>query len=1130
MRAITLARFVVLSILFLLGPATFLLGDEPPESKGGPKAFKRLKFRSIGPAAGGRVCRACGVPGDPRTWYAATAAGGVWKSVDGGTHWKSIFDDQPISSVGSIAVAASDPNVIYVGSGEANIRGNVEVGNGIYKSTDAGKTWKHVWKQEGQIGTMAFHPTNPDIAFAAVLGHAFAANPERGVYRTTDGGKTWQQVLRRDAETGASDVCVDPSNPKIVFAGLWQARRRPWEMTSGGAGSGLYVSRDGGDTWTQLVPAPPPESAQAESEPAQGTKRCAGLPEGMWGKVGLAVARSDGRHVYALIEADKGGLFRSDDGGDSWKLVNSEHAIRQRAWYYSTLTVHPTNPYEVWFPQVPLLKSIDGGKTLQRVKGPHHGDHHDIWIDPKDPTRIINSNDGGVDISTNGGETWFAPPLPISQFYHINVDSRWPYHISGTMQDIGTASGPSDNLSLGLIPLSEWHNVGGGEAGYTASDPVDPDIVYAGEYGGYISRYDHRTRQARNISVYPFNPSGHGAEDLRYRFQWTAPILVSPHDHNIVYHAANVLFRTQDAGRTWTPLSPDLTRNDKTKQKWSGGPITGDNTGVEVYGTVFAIAESPLEKGVLWAGSDDGLLHVSRDNGKTWNNVTDNVKGLPEWGTIICIEPSPFDAGTAYVVVDAHKLDDRRPYLFKTTDFGKTFRSLIGQGAPAKSGDTEASGPLPVDISLRVVREDPKRKGMLYLGGERGLYVCWNDGATWQPLKLNLPTVTITDLAVKKDDLVVGTNGRSIWIFDDLTPLREGTETISGKEASLLPPRTAVRYHYHPILERAGLLGAGENPPRGAILHLVLPKKPKGDVVLEVVDAQGRSVNRFTSKKPPEEPEVDGDYPSEKFKQLVLPTAPGLHRIVWDLRWKGADVIRGAKVDSGEPRIGPLVNAGVHTLQLTVDGRTTTAKIEVLHDYRTLPQALLAKLEQAVGKSTGLEELLRKLEPEGLNTELQEQLRLTLQVRDDISRLAHAVEQIRAVRGQIVARNELLAPDPKAATLVKASKALFAKLETLEERFHNPKAKVIYDILAQKGGAQLYSQLAWLFEELKEGDGPPTQGIREVYAQQAELLSKLINDWKELQAGDLARLNEQAKKLDLPLVVVPSAPEKTAMR
>jgi photosystem II stability/assembly factor-like uncharacterized protein len=1072
-----------LTTLAILIGVSVTHADEP---KSDPSPFKRLKFRSIGPAAGGRVCRVAGVAGDPHTCYAATAASGLWKSTDGGVHWKPIFDDQPTSTIGALAIAPSDPNVIYAGSGEANIRGNIEVGNGIYKSSDAGKTWKHVWKQEGQIGTVIVHPANPDIAFAAVLGHAFGPNPERGVYRTTDGGKSWQRVLFKDADTGASDVCFDPSNPHILFAGLWQARRRPWELISGGTGSGLYTSHDGGDTWVQLVP-PPSDTPDFKEDAPAGKKFTKGLPQGVWGKIGVAVAPSDSRRVYILIEAEKGGLYRSDDGGESWKRVHDSRGIRQRAFYYTTLTVDPNNADVVWCPQVPLLKSIDGGKTFQRVKGPHHGDHHDIWIDPKDSRRVLNGNDGGVDISTNGGETWFAPPLPWGQFYHISVDNRLPYHVAGTMQDIGTGSGPSNSLSKAGIAPSDWHPVGGGETGFTASDPTDPNIVYAGEYGGYISRYDHRTRQARSIGVYPFNPSGHDPASLKYRFQWTSPVLVSPHDHRVVYHAANVLFRTSDAGRHWTPISPDLTRNDKSKQKWSGGPITGDNTGVEVYGTIYALAESPKQKGVLWAGSDDGLVQVSTDDGRNWNNVTDNLKGMPEWGTVRCIEASPFDAGTAYVVVDAHKLDDRRPYLFKTSDFGKAWKKL--------------SDKLPRDAYLHVVRADPQQPDLLYLGGERGLFVSWDDGANWQPFKRNLPTVTITDLIVKHNDLVVGTNGRSVWILDDLTPLRQWQPAIQDKDVILFPVQPAVRYRYYNPLGEKKPLGAGQNPPVGALVHCFFKAKPKDDIALEVLDAKDNRVTLLTSKKEPEEKPVEGDYSEPKYKKTVLPIEPGLHRVVWDLRYQGAEAIKGAKADSGEPKKGPLVNPGTYTLKLTVEGQTRTAKVEVLPD----PRSGLAGVEAS-----------------RLTEELNEQIELALKVRDDITSLAHTVEQLRIIKGQLVARNELLKEDSHAKALREASRALLVRLDTLEEKLHNPKAKISYDILAQKGGARLYSQLVWLFEMLKDSDGAPAQGIREVFAEQSELLRKYQDEWRALVAKDLAALNEQAKKLDLPVVLLPT--------
>jgi photosystem II stability/assembly factor-like uncharacterized protein len=1061
-------------VLFLAAPVS---ADAP---KGGPEAFKHLEYRSIGPAAGGRVSRVCGVPGDPLTYYAATAAGGVWKSSDGGIHWQPIFDDQPISSMGAVAVAPSDPSIVYAGSGEANIRSNVAAGNGIYRSTDAGKTWQHLWKQEGQIGQIIVHPGNADIAFAAVLGHAFGPNPERGVYRTADGGKTWQQVLKKDADTGAIDIALDPSSPRVIFAALWQARRRPWELTSGGPGSGLYVSRDGGDTWKKLGPL-----SATEKEPrGEGNKEPPGkgLPEGIWGRIGLAVAPSDGRRVYALIEAENGGLYRSDDGGDSWTLASGHHALRQRPWYFSTITVDPKNPDVVYCPQVRLLKSIDGGKTFTPVKKTHHGDHHDLWIDPRDPKRMIDANDGGVDVSSNGGETWFAPPLPIAQFYHIAADNRLPYHVMGPMQDLGTASGPSNSLSTAGIAVSDWHSVGGGETGFIAPDPADPNIVWAGEYGGYVSRYDHRTRQARNVSIYPTNPSGHGSEDLRYRFQWTAPLLISPHDSQVVYHAANVLFRTSDGGKSWQPISPDLTRNDRTRQKWSGGPITGDNTGAEYYCTIFAVAESPKQQGVIWAGSDDGRIHVTRDGGKTWDDVGKNIKGLPEWGTVSCIEASPFDAATAYAVVDAHRLDDMKPYLFKTSDFGKSWQSL--------------SAALPPDIYLHVVREDPLRKGLLFLGTERGVSFSTNDGAAWQALKLNLPTVAVHDLVVKKDDLVVGTNGRSIWIFDDLTPIRQYSDEVAKKERYLFPSERAVlRWRYHQPLHAPHEGSAGANPPQGAIIYYYLKDKPKGDVTLDVLDGQGQVIRTLSSKPEPEDfPVGDPDGPEEPNK-APLKAEAGLNRGVWNLRYKGPERIQGAKIDGGEVREGPLVNPGTYTLRLTADGKTVEGKVAVRLDPRV-------ELSEAV---------------------LESHLKFALEVRDTISRLSRDVNRLRAVRKQVADRNELLKDETRAADLVKESKALIEKLDLLEAKFHNPKAQVGYDILAQKGGAQLYSQLVLLHEFADDSDGPITQGMREVFADERKVLAGYETNLDALFKEGVARLNEQAKKLDLPAIHVPAA-------
>jgi photosystem II stability/assembly factor-like uncharacterized protein len=1044
-------------VVCALGSSLLTAQDKtkPPET---PAAFKALKYRLIGPAAGGRVSRVAGVPGDPTIYYAATASGGVWKSTDAGASWKSVFDDQPISSIGSIAVSPSNPNVVYVGSGEANIRGNVAAGNGIYKSTDAGKTWTHVWKQEGQIGTMIVHPGNEDIAFAAVLGRAFGPNAERGVYRTRDGGRTWQQVLKKDADTGASDVAIDPSNPSIVFAGLWQARRRPWELVSGGPGSSLHVSRDGGDTWKALTGS--------------------GLPEGTWGKVGVAVAPSDGRRVYAIIEADKGGLFRSDDGGENWTLANASRQIRQRAWYYSTLTVNPVNADDLYLPQVPMLRSIDGGKTIQTVKGLHHGDHHDLWIDPKNPKRMISGNDGGVDVTTNGGETWYAPPLPISQFYHVSVDNRRPYHVAGAMQDLGTAQGPSMSLSGG-IALNDWYSVGGGEAGHVVSDWSDPNIVYAGEYLGIITRYDHRTGEARNVSAWPENPSGQAGTEMRYRFQWTAPIAISPHDAKVVYHGAQVIFRTMDGGQRWDTISQDLTRNDTTKQQWSGGPITGDNTGVETYGTVFAIAESPKARGVIWAGSDDGLVHVTRDGGTTWTNVTKGMPGLPEWGTVSIIEPSPFDAATAYAAIDAHRMDDARPYLYKTTDYGRSW--------------TRLDGGLPPDEYLHVVREDPARKGLLYVGTERGVRYSTDDGASWKPLKLNLPTVAVHDLVVKEDDLVVGTHGRSIWILDDLQPIREMSDKITATDVHLFPVADAIRWR----------TGGGtwayqharfSNPPAGASIYYFLKDKAKGELKIEILNGAGTVVQTLSSV--PREPDYSSeDDDPEDFKKAALSIDAGVQRAVWDLKWEGAKKIKGAKIDTGDPSNGPRAVPGTYQVRLTVDGKTATSPLKIVADPRgSAPQS-----------------------------DLDAQLAFALRVRDDISKLTGLVNQVRSVRDQLLARSKSLEArksEGAVADLLKNAEVVIAKADALEGKLHNPKAEIVYDILAMRGGTKLYSRLSPLQMWAIEAEGPPTAGMLQVLATQEKELEGLARDTDQFLRQEVAPLNELAAKLAMPFVIV----------
>ena len=1091
-----------LSLLILLF-ALPLRADEaaPPKS---PPEFEKLKYRSIGPSSGGRVSRVAGVAGDPYTYYAATAAGGVWKSEDGGISFKPIFDEQPVSSIGSIAVAPSDPNVVYVGSGEANIRGNVGGGNGIYKSTDAGKSWKHVWKQIGQIGTMIVHPKDPDIAFAAVLGHAFGPNQERGVYRTKDGGKTWERVLFKDENTGASDICFDPNNPRILFAGLWQVRRKPWEMTSGGPGSGLYVSRDSGDSWEKL-------GLKSEGKPETE------LPAGPFGKVCIAVAASNSNRIYAMIEAEKGGLYRSDDGGKAWTRVNADHTVRRRPWYFSTITVDPTNADVVWAPQVPLLKSIDGGKTFAKVNGTHHSDHHDCWIDPKNPRRMIVCNDGGVEITSDGGKSWYAPPLPLAQFYHIACDSSVPYRVMGTMQDQGTASGPSNSLSSAGIVLGDWYNVGGGEAGYAVPDPTNPNIVYAGEYSGIITRYDHRTQQARHVGIYPFSQSGHGASILKYRFQWTAPILISKHDPKVVYHAANVLFRTRDGGQSWDKLGGDLTRDDKNKQRWSGGPITGDNTGVEVYGTIFALAESSKDAKVLWAGSDDGLVHITRDGGIRWDNVTANIPDLPDWATIRCIEASPFDVGTAYLVADAHRLDDYRPHVWKTADFGQTWKKM-------------ADG-LSSEVYAHVVREDPKRKGLLYLGTEHGVMFSLDAGETWQPLQLNLPTVAVHDLVVKDDDLVVGTHGRSIWIFDDLTPLREWTPAIESKANHLFSIRPSIRWRYHSQVSSHHEKGVGDNPPKGAVIDYYFKEKPKKPITIEILDDANKRIAFIDGKDgKSDDDEEKRDDPEPESKRPEIPALAGVNRFVWDLTHSGGGFIPKARVDGGNPAVGPMVAPGIYTAKVTVDGKVMKGKLEVRIDPRvTEPRgSLLARRGLEILeiqpreadpklKEQAVPWLKRSTGNDAVQAEAKEQEKLALQLRDDIGKLAGMVAQIRGIQKQLKLQAEIL-DDPKFEPLLKAGRALRAKLDDLEGRLHNPRAEVTYDILAQRGGAKLYSQLTGLLDIATGGDGPPTQGMAELAIDLEKELGIDEAEFAVLKKEDLATVNHLARKLQAPMI------------
>jgi photosystem II stability/assembly factor-like uncharacterized protein len=1069
--ATLVVTFVGLCGFAAQAPAAVTPAVEKPKSE-----FGALKFRALGPAISGRVTRVAGVPGDPLAYFVAFAQGGVWKSVNGGRDWQPLFDEQPTNSIGSIAVAPSDPNVVYVGSGEANIRGNVALGSGIFKSIDGGKNWQQVWKGRGQIGTMVVHPKNPDIAFVAVFGSPFGPSQERGVYRTTDGGKSWQQVLFRDERTGASDVTFDPGNPRILFAGMWQALRQPWNATSGGPGSGLYRSADGGDTWQPMKEH--------------------GLPAGDWGKVGVRVAPSDSHIIYALIEAKDGGLFRSEDGGEKWEHVSAARVIRQRAWYYSCLTIDPTNPNVVWVPQVNLVRTIDAGKSWQAVKIPGHGDHHDVWIDPANPRRIITGNDGGVSLTLDGGATWAAPAIPTPQFYNIDVDDRLPYHVGGTIQDWGTASGPASTLRSGEDGgggpnLGDFYIVGGGEAGDFVYDRAAPGHIYAGEYSGYISHYQEGTGNFRNISIYPKYFSGWPAKESKYRFQWTAPIAASPHDPHVLYHGANVLLRTIDRGVHWETISPDLTRNDKSKQQWSGGPITGDITGVEVYDTIFSIAESPAAAGEIWVGTDDGLVQLTRDGGKSWSNVT--PPKLPEWGTVEAIEPSRRDAGTVYVAVDARRLDDSRPYLFRSRDFGKHWEQL-GNG-------------LPPDQHLFVVREDPTDPNLLYVGSERGVYFSRDGGGNFRDLRNNLPAVNVADIEVKHDDLILGTR-RGIWILDDITALRAFTPEIKARPAHLFTPRAAYRFRLDARWDQ-NHEGQQENAPQGMTITYWLKEKPKGpppghkpvpedpnELKLEIFDRAGKLVRTLSSvAKPNRYPKDDPDEP-KKEAEPGLTKDQGLNRMQWDLRYEGSKRLPQAKIDSGNPDDGPMALPGKYTLKFTVDGQAYTSAAEILAD----PHSPV---------------------PPG---ELRQNFEFALQARAALDRLVDDIEEVRAIYAQTDDINKRTAANPAAKELQVAAAAVLTRCDELEHRMHNPEAEVAYDVLAgRQGGAKLYSQIAPLFTDIQNSDYAPTQGQLSQMEENLADLTAVETELGALRNGDLARLEAQAKALALPRVILPRA-------
>ncbi|MFZ0934287.1 MAG: WD40/YVTN/BNR-like repeat-containing protein [Bryobacteraceae bacterium] len=1013
------------------------------------KLLKGMQYRLIGPFRGGRVLAVAGIAGDPQTYYFGGASGGVWKSIDGGAHWAPLFDKEAVSSIGSIAIAPSDPNIVYVGTGEGCLRGDLSYGDGIYRSNDGGKTWKNLGLRDSRhIPTVLVDPRNPEIVLAAAMGHAFAPSAERGVYRSTDGGKTWAKVLYVDDRTGATDIAFAPSNPNIVFAAMYQVERQPWTFTSGGPGSGLYRSTDGGATWSHL----------------EGN----GLPQGILGRIGVSVSGADPNRVYALIEAEKGGLYRSDDGGDKWEPVNGDERYRQRAWYFSHVFADPKDPDTVYVLNTGMFRSTDAGKTFTLLPAPH-GDHHGLWIDPANPQRMINGDDGGATITIDGGKNW-TPQMnqPTAQFYHVTTDNRFPYYVFGAQQDntpVATASW-SDS---GLIGTQDWYVVAGSESAFMAADPRDGNIVYSAGQG--VARFDKHNDQGLDISPWPVDFAGHGAGDFPHRLQWTEPILFSPHDPNVIYTAGEVVFKTTNEGKSWTIISPDLTRNDKSKQKASGGPITEDNTSVEYYDTIFALAESPVENGLLWAGSDDGLIHITRNGGGSWQNVT--PPSMPEWGLVSLIDPSPHSAGTAYVAVDRHKLDDFKAYIFKTADYGKTWAE-IAAGIP--EGDY-----------VHAVREDPKRKGLLYAGTETGVWVSFDDGAHWQKLRLNLPTVPVHDLVIKDDDLVVATHGRAFWILDDLTPLRQMAPTDVDAAAKLFAPRPAYRLRFPDSLDRRQ--PAGENPPPGAVLYYYLKSAPKQPIKLEILDAQGNVVKTYSSAKK-EEDLGPAEWPDVQRVSEVLPAEAGLNRFFWNLRYEDPVKVPGAFYESDIAPKGPMALPGAYQVRLTAGGQSQTAHLELREDPRI--HVSLADLEK--------------------------QADLEKRIAQSLTSLHRTVNEIRDLRAQLTALDRHYKNAPEWQPLKPVAADLLSKIASVEGKIMQVKMKSTEGDLRYP--TMIDEQLISLNWSVDSSDAAPTEGQQQLFAKLSAGLQEELDVWNQILSQDLTRFNRAAEKQKISLVDV----------
>ena len=1037
-----------------------------PQQAPDPAAYTALRWRHIGPE-GNRFSAAAGIPGNPHTYYVGAASGGIYKTTDGGVHWDAIFDDQPVQSIGSLGVAASDPNIVWAGTGEGKIRSHVSVGQGVYKSTDAGATWTLMGlEQTGRIPRLVIHPANPDLVYICAMGHAYGPQPERGVFRTTDGGATWEHVLFVDEDTGCSDIVMDPTNPRVLFAGAWQLEIHTWGRTSGGPGGGLHVSRDGGDTWTKL----------------NGPHNGIGLPEKPVGKVAVGIAPSNPDRVYALLETgdgipwegretEKGQLWRSEDGGHTWSLITLNRNAMGRPHYYSRVVVSPNDDDEAYFLTASFTVSTDGGRTLDVTPRPQApgGDHHDMWIDPTDPDRMIVAHDQGLSISINRGKTWFRQRLTNAQMYHVTVDNAIPYNVLGNKQDEPTYRGPSNSRILGQrritgIPRGMWHHVGGGESGWATPDPTDPNIVWSsasgsGMVGGIVVRYEEDRRQYRGVEVWPEQSRG-AASGVRYRFVWDAPVHISPHDNNTVYVGSQHVHRTRNGGQSWEVISPDLTLNDQSRMGLSGG-LTGDNIGVEYAGVVFGIAESPVEEGLIWAGTNDGMLQVTRDGGATWTNVTDNMPGLPDWMAVRSIAASRYDAGTAYVAIDGHQANVRDPYVYRTRDYGDSFERITDGIPPSMLSYT------------KVIVEDPKRPGLLYVGTENAIYVSFNAGDDWQPLQNNLPAAPVSGIVVQEHfgDLVVGTYGRGFWILDDLTPLQRLTPEVMGSASHLFAPRDA--YRFRPITP---------------------PSVPYSDPTEGTDPEYGASIDYWLAEVADEAPTVEiVDVAGEVVRTLSGTNNAGVNRVHWDLRDESNGPIRlltrpmyahHIEVgDDGRPapgarQISILLPPGRYTVRLNAAGETHEQPLTVIKDPHSA----------------------------GSEADIAAQVAFLREVRDDVVAAGEAVRRVEAMRVQLATMSRFAAAD-----------ALSESITALQNELAHLQMNMVDLRLTGQGqdgvrfGATLLQKLGYLTGAIAVADFPPTDQELEVKALLREQLREHLEALDALVANEVAALNEMLR-------------------